>query len=143
MPDSSTVEEPGTQISSETPRGSRLGSDACAFRVSGSERKGTESSSPAKTGHDDLRALSESERANRYERNSYGDRLDDFRREVLAKCEDPEGIFAVALDVIVWRVRQSGINVTSPKYLETALKRFDFDGGQDREDWMASVRGRL
>jgi hypothetical protein len=74
--------------------------------------------------------------------SSNGDRLDDFKKKVLAKCEDPNGQLAVALDVIVERVRRSGINVTSQKYLEAALHRFDFQGGQDREDWMVANRGR-
>jgi hypothetical protein len=71
-----------------------------------------------------------------------GDRLDDFKKRVLAKCEDPAGDLAIALDVIVERVRRSGVNVTSQKYLEVALERFDFQAGQDREDWMAASRGR-
>ena len=52
MPDSSTVEESGTQIFSETPRGARPISDGVSFQVSGSEREHAKSSSPAKTGDD-------------------------------------------------------------------------------------------
>jgi hypothetical protein len=71
-----------------------------------------------------------------------GDRLDDFKKIVLAKCKDPDGMLSIALDVIVERTRRSGINVTSPKYLEVALDRFNFQEGQDREDWTALSRGR-
>jgi hypothetical protein len=71
-----------------------------------------------------------------------GDRLDDFKKIVLAKCKDPDGILPTALDIIIERARRSGINVTSPKYLEVALDRFNFHEGQDREDWMAASRGR-
>jgi hypothetical protein len=71
------------------------------------------------------------------------DRLDDFKEQVLAKCTDPKGQLAIALDVIVDRARRSGTNVTSSKYLEIALQRFDFQEGQDREDWMAASRGRI
>jgi hypothetical protein len=70
------------------------------------------------------------------------DRLDDFKKKVLAKCKDRDDVLATALDVIIERVRRSGINVTGPNYLEVALNRFDFQGGQDREDWMAASRGR-
>ena len=75
--------------------------------------------------------------------SSNGDRLDDFKKIVLAKCKDPDGMLSIALDVIVERTRRSGINVTSPKYLEVALDRFNFHEGQDREDWTAASRGRL
>ena len=71
-----------------------------------------------------------------------GDRLDDFKKTVLAKCKDPDGMLSIALDVIVERTRRRGINVASPKYLEVALDRFNFHEGQDREDWTAASRGR-
>jgi len=74
--------------------------------------------------------------------SSNGDRLDDFKKIVLAKCKDPDGMLSIALDVIVERTRRSGINVTSPKYLEVALDRFNFREGQDREEWTAASRGK-
>ncbi len=70
-----------------------------------------------------------------------GDRLDDYKEIVLAKCKDPDGILSTALEIIVERARRSGINVTSPKYLEVALDRFNFQEGQDHEDWMQRQRG--
>ena len=70
-----------------------------------------------------------------------GDRLDDYKKIVLAKCKDPDGILSTALDIIIERARRSGINVTSPKYLEVALDRFNFQEGQDHEDWMQRQRG--
>ena len=68
--------------------------------------------------------------------------LDDYKKIVLAKCKDPDGILSTALDVIIDRATRSGINVASPNYLEVALDRFNFEEGQDREDWMAASRGR-
>lgn len=41
--------------------------------------------------------------------SSNGDRLDDFKKIVLAKCKDPDGVLSIALDVIVERIRRSGI----------------------------------
>lgn len=73
---------------------------------------------------------------------SNGDRLDDFKKRVLAKIEGPNSAIEIALDVIVGRIRRGGINVTSEKYLEAALNKFDFEEGQDREDWMSTKRGR-
>lgn len=71
------------------------------------------------------------------------DRLDDYKKIVLAKCkDDSDGTLSTALDIIIERARRSGVNVSSPKYLETALERFNFQEGQDREDWMAASRGR-
>jgi len=66
--------------------------------------------------------------------------LDDFKKIVLAKSKDPDGILSTALDIIIDRARRSGINVTSPKYLEVALDRFNFQDGQDREDLMQRQR---
>lgn len=66
--------------------------------------------------------------------------LDDFKKIVLAKCKDSDGIVSTALDIIIERALRSGINVTSPKYLEVALDRFNFYGGQDREDLMQRER---
>jgi hypothetical protein len=74
---------------------------------------------------------------------SNGDRLDDFKKKVLAKCKDPNGQLATALDVIVERVMRAGVPITSPNYLEAALQRFDFQRGQDREDWMVASKGRI
>lgn len=71
-----------------------------------------------------------------------GDRLDDFRNNVLSRCEDSDGILATALDIIVDRIRQSGVNVNSPKYLEVALANFDFQQGEDREQLMQRLRRR-
>jgi hypothetical protein len=115
MPDSSAAEESGTQVFSETPTSARLGSAGSDFVVSEAERE--KSSSPA-------------------------DRLDDFKKITLAKCKDPDGILSTALDIIIDRARGSGINVTSPRYLETSLKRFNFEEGQDREELMQWRRGR-
>ncbi len=70
-----------------------------------------------------------------------GDRLDDFKKIVLAKCKDPDGMLSTALDIIIERARRSGVNVSSPKYLEAALDRFNFQEGQDHEDWMQRSRG--
>jgi len=76
--------------------------------------------------------------------NSHGDRLDDFKKIVLAKCkDDSDGTLSTVLDIIIDRARRSGTNISSPNYLEAALDRFDFDGGQDREDWMAASRGKV
>jgi hypothetical protein len=73
--------------------------------------------------------------------SSNGDRLDDFKKIVLAKCkDDSDGNLSTALDIIIDRARRSGINVTSAKYLEVALCRFNFLEGQDREDWMNARR---
>lgn len=66
--------------------------------------------------------------------------LDDFKKIVLAKCKDQDGILSSALDIIIERARRSRINVTSPKYLEVALNRFNFHEGQDREDLMQRER---
>jgi hypothetical protein len=76
--------------------------------------------------------------------NSDGDRLDDFKQIVLAKCkDDSDCTLSTALDIIIDRARRSGVNVTSPKYLEVALDRFNFHEGQDREDWMNARRGTV
>ena len=75
--------------------------------------------------------------------SSNGDRLDDFKKLVLTKSKDnSDGTLSTVLDIIIERARRSGINVTSPKYLEVALDRFNFHEGQDREDWMAASRGK-
>jgi len=66
--------------------------------------------------------------------------LDDFKKIVLAKCKDPDGIVSTALDIIIERAQRSGTNITSPKYLEVALDRFNFQEGQDREDLMQRER---
>jgi hypothetical protein len=60
IPGFSTVEESGTQISSETPRSERLGSDGFDFPVSGLRTGRAQSSSPANRPDDDGRALSDS-----------------------------------------------------------------------------------
>jgi hypothetical protein len=91
----------------------------------------------------DRRLSGYGERSENHQGNTDGDRLDDFKKKVLAECTDPNGDLAAALDVIIWRVNRAGKNVTSPKYLEVSLERFDFKNGQDREDWMAAKRGRL
>ena len=71
-------------------------------------------------------------------RESYdGDRLDDFKKRSWPILKDPNSAIEIALDVIVGRIRRGGINVTSEKYLEAALNKFDFEEGQDREDWMS------
>jgi hypothetical protein len=74
--------------------------------------------------------------------------LDDSKKIVLSKCrgsdgksKDPDGMFSTALDIIIDRARQSGVTVSSPvKYLESALHRFNFKEGQDREDLMQRKR---
>jgi hypothetical protein len=91
----------------------------------------------------DRRLSGYGERSENHQGNTNGDRLDDLKKKVLAECTDPNGDLATALDVIIERVKRAGINVTSAKYLEVALQRFDFQTGQDREDWMAASRGRI
>jgi hypothetical protein len=66
--------------------------------------------------------------------------LDDFKKIVLAKCKDPHGILSTAIDIIIERARRSGVNVSTPKYLEAALGRFNFEEGQDREELMQGQR---
>jgi hypothetical protein len=65
---------------------------------------------------------------------------DDFKKIVLAKCEDSNGDVSIALNIIIERARRSGINIASPKYLEVALDRFNFQEGQDREELMQRRR---
>ena len=74
--------------------------------------------------------------------SSNSDRLDDFKKIVLAKCkDDSEDTLSTALDIIIERALQSGVTVSSPKYLEVALERFDFQAGaQDREELMRRRR---
>lgn len=62
------------------------------------------------------------------------ERLDDFKKQVLQKCEGDIPTVAMALDIIIERAQQSGITIASPSYLEVALERFSFDSGQDREE---------
>jgi hypothetical protein len=64
-------------------------------------------------------------------------------KNVLAESKDPDGILSAALDVIIDSARRSGINVSIRRYLDVALERFDFHGGQDKEDLMAALRGRV
>jgi uncharacterized protein YdaU (DUF1376 family) len=70
------------------------------------------------------------------------DSLDDSKKIVLGKCtDDSQGTLSAALEVIVERIRRSGVNVSDPvKYLEAALHRFNFESGQDCEDWMQKRR---
>jgi hypothetical protein len=73
--------------------------------------------------------------------SSDGDRFDDYKKIILAKCkDDSEGTLSTVLDIIIDRARQSGVNPSSPNYLEAALDRFNFQEGQDREAWMAARR---
>lgn len=83
-------------------------------------------------------AESESEPESEVEKRNHHPKPDDddFKKIVLGKCEGPTGDVEIALDIIIERARQSGINITSPKYLEVALGRFNFQEGQDREELM-------
>lgn len=75
--------------------------------------------------------------------SSDADRFDDYKKIILAKCkDDSQGTLSTALDIIIDRARQSGVNPSSPNYLEAALDRFNFREGEDREQWMAARRGR-
>jgi hypothetical protein len=76
------------------------------------------------------------------ERGSHHHRVDDFKKIVLAKCKDPDSSIETAIEIIIDRARQSGVNISSPKYLLAALDRFDFQAGQDREALMQRRRRR-
>lgn len=67
---------------------------------------------------------------------------DDLKKLFLEKCEDPEGTINTALDVIISRAEASGVTIRSTQYLDAALKNFNFESGQDREDWLQAIRGR-
>lgn len=66
--------------------------------------------------------------------------IDDLKKMVLKRSEDRGGVIATALDIIAERATASGIVVRSPKYLETALKSFNFQEGADHEELVQRLR---
>jgi hypothetical protein len=69
-------------------------------------------------------------------------RVESLKAKVLAKCQGPVEDVAIALDVIIDRAERSGSDINSAHYLEVSLDKFNFQGGQDREDLMNARRKR-
>jgi uncharacterized protein YdaU (DUF1376 family) len=66
--------------------------------------------------------------------------VDDLKKSILAKSEDPRGQIAAMLEIICERAERSGTTIRSEAYLLTALDNFDTQAGQDREELMQRMR---
>jgi hypothetical protein len=64
--------------------------------------------------------------------DDYHTKLLRFKANCLSRSEDPQGTISTALDILIERVKASGIQVSSPKYFDVALEQF-FESPQDLE----------
>jgi hypothetical protein len=102
----STVEKIDSQFFSDSPVGDSFGSSALDSSAS---RQVTSANS-----------------------DDYASYLERLKREYLARCEDPEGQIALALEIVCERILSSRIRVSSNAYFDVALMNF-FEDENDRE----------
>lgn len=77
-----------------------------------------------------------------HKKNGHGNgtaSVDDLKKNFLLKCEDPDGILSKTIDVIIERAETSGVKINSERYLETAIEKFNFESGKDREELMQRI----